>query len=87
MPTRTDEHTDAYLAERVRSELARVVHELGITVVVRSASGRAELSGSVATAQRRAEVERVARAVLPAFELHNRVTVPAMDAPAREELA
>jgi osmotically-inducible protein OsmY len=82
----TEELPDPYLSERVRVQLATVVHELGLTVVVVGAARRALLSGSVATAARRDEVEVIVREMLPGYEVHNRVAVQPMAPPEREEL-
>jgi hypothetical protein len=78
---------EPYLAERVRSELARLACELDVTVLVLAEAACAVLSGRVATAERRAQVEWIARGLLPSYEVQNCITVHAMEPPGREELA
>jgi osmotically-inducible protein OsmY len=66
---------DAYLAERIRSALAQDprVNELGIQVVI--VGGRAVVTGSVATAERKDGIASVIHEQFPALTVQNDVTV------------
>ncbi len=77
---------DAYLVERVRTALAEDprVGELGIAVAVEG--GTLVLSGEVATAERRAAVEAVAREQAPEIEIDNRVSQSALGEPGEPEV-
>jgi osmotically-inducible protein OsmY len=85
---RGDGKPEAYLAEELRAALASDArtHELGISVSVVSARRRVFLSGVVATAERRERVERIARELLPDFEVLNDVSVQGMAQPAWEAM-
>ncbi len=74
-----------YLAERVRTALAEDprVGELGI--VVEFEDGRLVLAGEVATAERRAAVETVAREHAPDCEIENRVSAVVLGEPGEPE--
>jgi osmotically-inducible protein OsmY len=62
-----------YVAEEIRTALARDAHELGISVTT---DGRhAVLEGCVETDGQRARVEQIARQVAPQLEMDNRVEV------------
>ena len=79
---------EPYLAERVRSVLARDsrVNELGIAVDI--ADGRAVVSGAVASAERRQAIATVMREQFPELELVNDVTVHRIATrPTRETLS
>ena len=77
---------EAYVAERVRTALAEDprVGELGITVTFEG--GSLVLSGEVATAERRAVVEVVAREQAPGIEVDNRVSASVLDEPGEPEV-
>ncbi len=77
---------DTYLVERVRTALAEDprVGELGITVTFEE--GRLVLGGEVATPERRATVEAVAREQAPGTEVDNRVTTSVLGEPGEPEV-
>ncbi|HEX2041876.1 MAG TPA: BON domain-containing protein [Acidimicrobiales bacterium] len=76
---------DAYVAERVRTALAADPRagELGIAVTVEE--GRLVLTGEVATAERRAAVEAVAREQAPGSDIDNRVSALVLGEPGDPE--
>jgi len=76
---------DAYVAERVRTALAEDprVGELGIAV--RIEHGRLVLTGEVATDERRAAVETVAREQAPGTQIDNRVSATILGEPGEPE--
>jgi osmotically-inducible protein OsmY len=78
---------DVYVAEALRSALARDprVHELGLTV--RLVAGKVFLAGVVACAERRDCIAAVARELLPDLDIHNELSVEPMSPPERETLA
>ena len=77
---------DPYLVERVRTALAEDprVAELGISVAVEGS--RLVLSGEVATADRRAAVEAVAREQAPGLAVDNRVWASVLGEPGEPEV-
>jgi osmotically-inducible protein OsmY len=81
----SEPRADAYLAEQVRTALAADprVGELGIAVTVED--GRLVLTGAVATVERRAVVEAVAREQAPDNEIDNRVTPVVLGEPGEPE--
>jgi len=74
-----------YVAERIRSALAsdRRVSEIGIGVKI--VGTRVQLSGAVATRERRALVEEVVRELLPDHDVQNDVVVQEMTENQRAE--
>ena len=74
-----------YVAERIRSALAsdRRVSEIGIGVKI--VGNRVQLSGAVATRERRALVEEVVRELLPEHDVQNDVVVQEMTESQRAE--
>lgn len=84
MDVRRDDHPE-HLANDLHELLAETVAELGVRADVAGTS--ITLYGSVATAERRAEVERVVRDALPGFDVDCRVDVVAdhLRPPAEEE--
>ena len=62
-----------YLAEEIRTALARDAHELGISVTTDGSI--AVLEGCVETDGQRAHVERIARQVAPQLKMDNRIEV------------
>jgi osmotically-inducible protein OsmY len=74
-----------YVAERIRSALAsdRRVSEIGIGVKI--VGNRVQLSGAVATRERRALVEEVVRELLPDHDVQNDVVVQEMTESQRAE--
>ncbi len=87
--TRSDRTHQTYLAERLRAELGLDprVHELGIRVHILLGERCIVLDGLVATAERRAWGEALAREMLPDYEIRNQVGVQCMLEPKREMLA
>jgi osmotically-inducible protein OsmY len=81
----SDAGADVYLVERVRTALAEDprVGELGIAVTVED--GRLVLSGEVATAERRAVVEAVAREVARGHHVDNRISAVLLGEPGEAE--
>lgn len=79
----------AYLAEQLRRECSQDprVHELGLRVTVLLGERCIVLGGAVASEERRAWVEILARELLPDYEIRNEVGVHRMDAPRSERLA
>ena len=63
-----------YLAEQIRSALARDAHELGITVTV--SGNTAVLEGRVESERQRLSIEQIARQVAPHLKIVNQVGVP-----------
>jgi hypothetical protein len=83
----SDPPVAVYLAERIRTALAQDprVNELGIQVVI--VGGRAFVTGSVATVERKEGIASVFREQFPAVELQNDVTVQDVGArPVRETI-
>jgi hypothetical protein len=80
---------EKYLGERLRAELGLDprVCELGIHVHVLLGELCVVLDGLVATAQRREWIERLARELLPDYEVRNEIRVQCMLEPKRELLA
>jgi osmotically-inducible protein OsmY len=74
-----------YVAERIRSALAsdRRVSEIGIGVKI--VGNRVQLSGAVATRERRALVEEVVHELLPHHDVQNDVVVQEMTESQRAE--
>jgi osmotically-inducible protein OsmY len=74
-----------YVAERIRSALAsdRRVSEIGIGVKI--VGNRVQLSGAVATRERRALVEEVVHELLPDHDVQNDVVVQEMTESQRAE--
>jgi hypothetical protein len=79
---------DVQRAAELCAALARDprVHELGISVTVIAEQRCVWLEGVVATAERREQVTRVLRELLPGFAIRNDVSVGSMAAPAPEIL-
>ena len=83
----SDPPADAYLAERIRTALAQDarVNELGLQIVI--VGGRAFVTGSVATPERKDGIASVFQERFPALGLQNDVTVQDIGArPARETI-
>ena len=80
---------ESYRAEQLRTELARNprTHELGIRVDVMHASRCVVIGGLVATPERRARVEALARETFPHFEVRNEIGVQSMHGPGLETLS
>ncbi len=78
--------TDVYLVERVRTALAADprVSELGIAVSMED--GRLVLGGEVATVERRAAVETVAREQAPGTQIDNQVAAVVLGEPGEPEV-
>lgn len=77
---------ETYLVQRVREALAREEGELGVSVVV--TPGAVSLSGVVQSAERRARIESLCRALCEGYALANRIEVRPPVAPeAAERLA
>jgi osmotically-inducible protein OsmY len=74
-----------YVAERIRTALAsdRRVSEIGIAVKI--VADRVQLSGAVATPDRRALVEQIVRELMPEHDVQNDIVVQEMAEPQRSE--
>ena len=83
----SDARWQTYRAETLRSALVRGAHELGVQVTMLDELRRVLLAGAVATAERRAQIDAIARELLPDYEILNEITIqPMASFPAREEL-
>ena len=74
-----------YVAERIRSALAsdRRVSEIGIGVKI--VGNRVQLSGAVATPDRRALVEQIVRELMPDHDVQNDIVIQEMGESQRAE--
>jgi hypothetical protein len=72
-----------YVAEQIRSALAREAHELGIAVIV--SGDTAVLEGRVESERQRITVEQVARQVAPQLKFVNRIGVATLAGTVRKE--
>jgi hypothetical protein len=72
MEIRGDDHPD-HLAADLHELLAEEAGELGVRAEVQDDT--VTLHGTVATAERAGELERVVRAALPGFDVDNRIDV------------
>jgi hypothetical protein len=78
--------TEAYLVAKVHEALVHDPRTAEAGVEVTVSDGKAYLSGTVATEERRAAVGEVATAVLPeGFEVHNETAVYSLEDPTTME--
>lgn len=77
---------EVYLAERVRTALARdpAVSKLGIEVAV--SGGKVILRGDVATAERKRRIRELVEQLLPEAEVQDEVRIRELEAPRHEIL-
>jgi hypothetical protein len=85
---RDDERPEVYVAAALCAALVEDprVHEQGITVTLVASRRCIVLEGAVVSAERREEIARVVRELVPDFEVRNDVTVQSLGTEPDEEV-